>query len=168
VVTEQKLEDLIRQVLSEMQPALPGKSSAQGRDTISIKDYPLGEKRQELLRTPLGKSYTEISLENVLSSKITPEDLRISAETLEMQARIAQEAGRKFFTENLYKAAEMTRIPDERLIAIYDALRPKRSTKEELLAIAGELENKYQARRCAEYVREAVTVYERRRLLRAE
>jgi propanediol dehydratase small subunit len=56
----------------------------------------------------------------------------------------------------------MTRIPDARVLEIYNALRPYRSTKQELLDIASELENKYQAKICAGFVREATQVYEKR------
>ncbi|UCF02298.1 MAG: propanediol dehydratase small subunit PduE, partial [Deltaproteobacteria bacterium] len=63
---------------------------------------------------------------------------------------------------NLRRAAELTRIPDERVLEIYNALRPYRSTKRELLDIAGELESQYQARVCAALVREAADEYERR------
>jgi len=47
-------------------------------------------------------------------------------------------------------------------------LRPNRSTKEELLAIADELERQYDAKICAEFVREAARVYEARGVLRKE
>jgi propanediol dehydratase small subunit len=56
----------------------------------------------------------------------------------------------------------MTRIPDARVLEIYNALRPYRSTKQDLLGIADELDSQYQARICAALVREAAEVYERR------
>jgi propanediol dehydratase small subunit len=56
----------------------------------------------------------------------------------------------------------MTRIPDARVLEIYNALRPYRSTRQDLLDIAGELESKYEAHVCAGLVREAADVYERR------
>jgi propanediol dehydratase small subunit len=63
---------------------------------------------------------------------------------------------------NMRRAAELTRVADERILEIYNALRPYRSTKAELLAIADELENKYGAKINAAFVREATDVYERR------
>ena len=54
------------------------------------------------------------------------------------------------------------------MLQIYNALRPYRSTKAELLAIADELENKYGAKVNAAFVREAADVYERRGRLRQE
>jgi propanediol dehydratase small subunit len=62
----------------------------------------------------------------------------------------------------------MTRIPDERVLEIYEALRPYRSTKKELMDIATELESQYQAHVCATLVREAADVYEKRRRLKRD
>lgn len=71
---------------------------------------------------------------------------------------------------NFERAAELTAVPDDRILEIYNALRPYRSTKEELLAIADDLENRYQAKICAAFVREAAGLYverktQRRRLI---
>ena len=60
------------------------------------------------------------------------------------------------------------RLPDERLLAIYNALRPYRSTKKELLDIAAELEGTYGAKVSAGFVREAADVYEARGRLRVD
>ena len=126
------------------------------------KDYPLGEKRPDLVRSATGLSIEEITLEKAASGKLTFDDVRIRPETLEYQAQIAESAGRPHLAKNLRRAAEMTRIPDARVLEIYNALRPYRSTKQELLDIASELENKYQAKICAGFVREATQVYEKR------
>jgi propanediol dehydratase small subunit len=64
------------------------------------------------------------------------------------------------------RAAELTAIPDDRILEIYNALRPDRSTKDELLEIADELENEYDAQINADLVREAADVYETRGRLR--
>ena len=45
--------------------------------------------------------------------------------------------GREAFAGNLRRAAELISVPDERILEIYNALRPYRSTKEELLNING-------------------------------
>ena len=97
-----------------------------------------------------------------LLDKLSFDDVRIRPETLEYQAQIAESAGRPHLARNLRRAGEMTRIPDARVLEIYNALRPYRSTKQELLDIANELESKYQAKICAGFVREAVKVYEKR------
>lgn len=126
------------------------------------KDYPLAQKRPDLVRSATGLTLDEITLEKAASGKLTFDDVKIRPETLEYQAQIAESAGRPHLARNLRRAAEMTRIPDARVLEIYNALRPYRSTKQELLDIASELENKFQAKVCAGFVREAAEVYEKR------
>ena len=48
---------------------------------------------------------------------------------------------------------------------MYDILRPNRSTKLELLKMAQELVEKYNAKNCAKLVLEAVEIYEKRGIL---
>jgi propanediol dehydratase small subunit len=132
------------------------------------KDYPLASKRPDLVRTLTGKGFQDITLENVGSGKIDAQEIRIRPETLELQAQVAEEHGRPQLALNFRRAAELTRIPDEEVLKIYNALRPQRSTKEELLIMAKELEKKYQAKINAAFIREAVKIYEKRRLLRKE
>lgn len=125
-------------------------------------DYPLAQKRPDLVRSATGLGLDEITLEKAASGRLTFDDVKIRPETLEYQAQIAESAGRPHLARNLRRAAEMTRIPDARVLEIYNALRPYRSTKQELLDIASELENKFQAKVCAAFVREAADVYEKR------
>jgi propanediol dehydratase small subunit len=126
------------------------------------KDYPLAQKRSDLVRSATGLALEEITLEKAAAGKLTFDDVKIRPETLEYQAQVAESAGRPHLARNFRRAAEMTRIPDARVLEIYNALRPYRSTKPELLDIASELENKYQAKVCAGFVREAAQVYEKR------
>lgn len=132
------------------------------------KDYPLATKRPEDISTPTGKNLNDITLENILNGDIKPEDVRISPETLEMQAQIAEGMNRAAIARNLRRAAELIKVPDDRILEMYNALRPFRSTKEDLLNIADELENVYGAKVNADFVREAVEVYEKRNKLRQE
>ncbi|MGI6143449.1 MAG: diol dehydratase small subunit [bacterium] len=170
MVDKNALEQIVREVLKSLQEPgpntgeVPCTNNGQGLDPA--RDYPLATKRPDLVRTPTGKGLDEITLDKVLKGEITPQDVRITAETLRLQAEIADKVGRPQFARNLRRAAELTRVPDERILAIYRALRPHRSTKEELLAIAEELESKYNAKANAALVREAAAVYERRGLLR--
>ena len=83
-------------------------------------------------------------------------------------SQVAESAGRPQIGRNMRRAAELTRIADERVLEIYNALRPHRSTFDELIAIADELDNKYQAHTCAAHVREAADMYRRRKLLRGD
>ena len=131
------------------------------------KDYPLSEQRPELIYTPRGKKLSEISLENVLKDNVTVEDCRISPQTLEYQAQIAESAKNKQVAENFRRAAELTAFSDEKVLEIYNALRPFRSTKEELCSIADELE-KSGAVLNAEYIREAAEIYEKRKKLKGD
>lgn len=175
-LNEKMVGELVRRVLREMlaegcaRPLEEGRQApGQGRSgKLSPSDYPLAEKRPEMLRTPTGKGLHEVTLDNLLSGKVGYEDLRITPEALEWQAQIAESAGYPQVAANLRRAAELVKVPDERLLQIYNALRPHRSTKEELLAIADELEGRYGARTCAAFVREAAEVYQRRKLLKGD
>lgn len=129
-------------------------------------DYPLGEKRKEWLKTSTGKTLDEITLEKVLNGDVKPEDIRISPETLKLQGEIAEQGNRPTVRKNFERASELVIIPDDRILEIYNALRPFRSSKEDLLAIADELENKYSAIVNANFVREAAEVYEKRNKLK--
>ena len=135
---------------------------------MSPKDYPLAIKRSDDIKTPTGKNFKDITLENILSGDIKPEDVRISPETLEMQAQIAEGMNREAIARNFRRAAELIKVPDDRILEIYNSLRPFRSTKEELLAIAEELENVYGAKVNADFVREAVEIYEKRNKLKQD
>ena len=126
------------------------------------KDYPLATKHPELVRSASGKRLEDVTLDKVVAGQISFDDVKISPETLEYQAQIAESVGRSRLAANMRRAAEMTRIPDERLLEMYNALRPYRSTKQEMLNMAGELESKYGARVCSALVREAAEVYEKR------
>ncbi|MET0702015.1 MAG: diol dehydratase small subunit [Mycobacterium sp.] len=128
-------------------------------------DYPLSVHRRDLLFTPTGKSIDDITIEAVVSGEVQAPDLRITPDTLRLQAQIAEKDGRKQLGANLHRAAEMTAISDERVLQIYNALRPNASTKAELESIAEELQTQYQATFLAELVREAADVYERRDIL---
>ncbi len=139
--------------------ATPAESSAALK---AATDYPLGAKRPDLVRSATGKGLDDITLDQVMNDRLGFDDVRIRPETLEYQAQIAENVGRPRLAANLRRAAEMTRIPDERLLEMYNSLRPYRSTKAELLAMADELDSKYQAPVCAAMVREAAQVYENR------
>ncbi|MBM7557151.1 diol dehydratase small subunit [Halanaerobacter jeridensis] len=132
------------------------------------KDYPLGTNRPDLVKTPTNKDLEDITLEKVLEGEVEDADLSITEETLDHQAEIAKQKGREQFGKNMERAGELTNIPDDRILEIYNSLRPNRSTKEELLAIADELEEEYEATTTAQLVREAAEVYEKRDKLRSE
>ncbi|MDF2569454.1 MAG: dehydratase small subunit [Sporomusa sp.] len=164
------LEDIVREVLKSM-VAAPQTTQAKAPAAAGLcpeRDYPLASKRPELLRTPSGKKLDEITLDKVMNGEVKSEDVRITPETLRLQAEIADGVGRYQFANNLRRAAELVAIPDARVLEIYNAMRPYRSTKQELFAIAEEMEVKYNAKINAAFVREAAEVYERRNRLRAD
>ena len=130
------------------------------------RDYPLAPKRPELVKTVSGLNFSEITLGNVVSEKIHPGEIRISPETLEFQARIAEVHGRVQLATNFRRAAELTRVPDEEVLRIYNALRPHQATRDDLFAIAKNLEKNYEAKINAQFIREAVKIYEKRDLLK--
>lgn len=151
---------------AEARPSAPAPGMGGGLDPT--RDFPLASKRPDLIRTGSGKSLDQVTLEAALKGEIAAEELRITPETLELQAQISEKAGRPQLARNIRRAAELTRVSDERVLQIYNALRPYRSTKGELLAIADELETKYGAKINAAFVREAADLYERRGRLRQE
>ena len=91
-------------------------------------DYPLGSMRPDLVETPGGHRLDDITLEAAREGAITGLEIRATPETLQRQAEIARASGRAPLAENLVRAAELARVPDDELLAIYTALRPHRST----------------------------------------
>jgi len=114
-----------------------------------------------LVRSATDKSLGDLTLEKAVAGEIAFDDFKTRPETLEYQAQIAESAGRPHLAANLRRAGEMTRIPDARVLEMYNALRPYRSTKQEMLDLAKELESQYQAPVCAALVREATATYEK-------
>ena len=130
-----------------------------------IADYPLGTQRPDLVRTPGGLGLDELTLDALRSGRLDASEMRATAETLEFQARVAFAAGRVQLAANLRRAAELTGVPDEVILEVYTALRPHRSTADELESWADRLERDFQAVATAAFVREARVVYEQRNLL---
>jgi propanediol dehydratase small subunit len=131
-------------------------------------DYPLGSQRPDLVRTPGGLGLEELTLDALRSGRLDASEMRATAETLELQAQVALAAGRVQLAANLERAAELTGVPDEVILEVYTALRPHRSTADELESWAERLEREFQATMTAAYVREARAVYAKRNLLAHE
>lgn len=167
----QELEEMIKQAMSSMDMGGQAEKQEEAErprasgENLSRADYPLIKERPELIQTPTNKKVEDIGLENIMSGEVTSRDLKIRPETLNMQAEIADSDGRGTVANNLRRAAELIAVPDNRLLEIYNALRPNRSTKEELLEIAEELEA-YNCQVNARLIREAADVYEKRNILR--
>lgn len=131
-------------------------------------DYPLGSRRPDLVRTPSGLGLDELTLDAVRAGEIGSEDLRATPETLRRQSAVALAAGRTQLADNLARAAELASVPSATILEIYTALRPHRSSAEELEAWAERLESELEAPLCASFVREAAAAAADRGLLRAD
>jgi propanediol dehydratase small subunit len=129
-----------------------------------VTDYPLGSRRPDLVTTPSGLGLDDITLGAARDGTLVAADVRATAETLGLQAEVARAGGRRQLAEGLERAAELTRVPDEELLAIYTALRPGRSSSDVLEACAARLEE-LGAPRNAALVREAAEAYHARGLL---
>lgn len=179
-------EELIRKVMAEVMANLdhdnatfakkpaaaatpPPTSTTAGEGAkVTSADYPLGEKVPERIKTRTGKPMSDVTYESVISGETKPEDVRVSKETLEMQAQVAESVGRDTLANNLRRAAELTVVPDDELLNVYDLLRPYRSTRKELYTIADDLESNYGCKINATFIREAADVYEFRGRLRTD
>ena len=138
------------------------------RKALTVDDYPIAEKRPELVAGARDRKLEDLTLDAVLNGDVTMEDLRITPEALRMQGEIARAAGRAALARNFERAAEMTRLPQPLIMEVYDKLRPGRAAgKAELLELAGRLRREFSAEQLAAFVEEAAEVYERRRLFSA-
>jgi len=126
--------------------------------------YPLGEHARDEITTATGKPLAELTLEAVRAGQVDPRDVTIHPDTLRAQAQIAEEAGFPQLAANLRRAAELANVPQEKVLAVYEALRPYRLHYEQLLALADELERDYQATENARLLREAAEAYRARGL----
>jgi propanediol dehydratase small subunit len=115
------------------------------------------------VRALSGKPVDTLTVEAVRSGEVGLADLRIHPETLERQAVVAERHGNPQLAENLRRAAELTGLPDDEVLAVYEALRPGRSTPAQLTELAASLAGRGLPR-CAALLAEAAEVYARRGL----
>jgi propanediol dehydratase small subunit len=118
---------------------------------------------QSQVRALSGRAVSGLTLEAVRSGELGVADLRIHPETLERQAAVAAAHANPQLADNLRRAAELTRLSDEEVLAIYDALRPGRSTAAALTDRAAGLASRGLPG-CAALLLEAAEVYARRGL----
>jgi propanediol dehydratase small subunit len=121
----------------------------------------------DTVRTKSGRTLDELTIDAVLAGELTVADFRISDETLRRQADSAEAAGYRQLAENLRRAAELTRLSNQEVLDIYDALRPGRATYDQLIALAERLEEEHRAVLTAALVREAAEVYLKRGITKA-
>jgi propanediol dehydratase small subunit len=124
-----------------------------------MKQYPLAQHAADGLHAASGRPWASITPDALPDIGI--EDLQISAATLRAQAEVAREAGYTQLAANLERAAELTAVPNDELLRMYEMLRPGRATHQELTALAERLEKHYGAPHTAALVREAAAAYAR-------
>ena len=115
------------------------------------------------VRALSGRPVDELTLDAVRRGEVGLADLRIHPDTLERQAAVAEQHANPQLAQNLRRAAELTQLTDEEVLAIYEALRPGRVTPAELTTMADSLAARGLPR-CAALVAEAAEVYSRRGL----
>lgn len=130
--------------------------------------YPLGEHHRDEVAANSGRLLRDLTLEQVRQGHAQSDDLSASAETLEAQAQFAREAGYHEVAANLTRAAEMTRIPNDEILEIYEALRPGRSTYYQLLSLSQQITSMYGAEHTGAYIREAAEAYRETGLLKTD
>jgi propanediol dehydratase small subunit len=132
---------------------------------LTVEDYPLSEKRPELVRGQRHKQLDEVTLDALMRGDVQMEDLRITKEALIFQAEISRAAGRPTLAQNFERASELVNIPQEIIMQVYELLRPGRAkSKSDLYEAASRLRKAYDANRMAAFLEEAAEVYDRRGL----
>ncbi|MGZ5400009.1 MAG: diol dehydratase small subunit [Nocardioides sp.] len=111
-----------------------------------------------------GRDSTHLHLDRLSADELGADDVRIHPDTLRAQARVAHQHANPQLAANFTRAAELALLSEVEVLALYDSLRPHRSTGEELDALSRRLEA-VPAPLCAQLVREAAAVYARRGLL---
>lgn len=112
-----------------------------------------------------GRTLEEVTLAAAVSGELGADDIRIHPDALRHQAQVAEQHGNLQLAANLRRAAELTVLEEEQLLEIYEALRPRRSTGDQLQALAERLDSVL-APACAALVREARDAYADRGLLK--
>lgn len=129
-----------------------------------MNQYPLMRFASGSIQAASGRPLDEIKLETI--EELSLKDLQIHANTLRAQAEIAEETGYPQLAANLNRAAELTTVPNDEILTMYEMPRPERASYEKLMGLADYLESTYQAKENARLVREAAQIYRDRKLLR--
>jgi propanediol dehydratase small subunit len=117
-----------------------------------------------MTRAKSGRSVDDVTLDDVRADNVGVDDIRIDPSTLEHQAEVAQAHENPQLAANFRRAAELSLLPDDLVLSIYEALRPRRSTLQELERIAQDLQDRGAPLNAA-LVREAADAYQARGLL---
>ncbi len=112
-----------------------------------------------------GRDAAELTVDRLAREELAADDVRIHPETLAHQARVAEQHDNPQLAVNFRRAAELALLSEQEVMALYESLRPHRSTAADLAETATRLDA-LPAPLCAALVREAAEVYARRGLLR--
>lgn len=130
-----------------------------------MSNYPLGQNEADTITSKTGKKLSQITLDEVKRGNVAADDIKISPEMLRRQGKVAASVDNPQMEANFERAAELSSVPDDVILTMYNKLRPNRSTKKELVLMAQELLEKYHAPHCAKLVLEAAEIYEKRGIL---
>jgi propanediol dehydratase small subunit len=111
-----------------------------------------------------GRDAADLTLDRLAAEELGVDDVRIHPDTLRAQAEVAEQHDNPQLAANFRRAAELALLPEDEVMALYEALRPHRATAEQLEGLAVRLDE-VPAPLCAALVREAAGVYARRGLL---
>ena len=99
-----------------------------------VVDYPLGQKRPDAVSTPSGLPLDDVTVEAMREGRLAWEDLRATPDTLRLQAEVAEAVERDSVADNLRAQPSSLTIPSDTILEIYTALRPHRSSRDQLEA----------------------------------
>ena len=120
---------------------VPHQGRGAGRDRAQLRARRRGARRAEgrAVSTPpfagvgaSGRDPAELTVEAVRDGLVDIADVRIHPATLEHQAQVAAAHANPQLAENFRRAAELALLPDDEVLALYEALRPFRSSADEL------------------------------------
>ncbi len=161
---DQLVQGIVAQLKQTEQEKSPGQTE-QPKATGGVQ-YPLREHCANQLKAKSGKPYEQVTYEALIRGEVEKDDLKTHADTLRMQAEIAYRDGKKQFGDNLMRAAEMTAIPDEEVLELYNLLRPNRTDKKTLMAAAEKVRRDYGANAIAALIESAAQVYGKRGIVK--
>ena len=68
-------ELLVRQIMQEVMKNMQGSAAAcECESKVTVEDYPLGEKKPELIKSASGKSLNDLTLQGVIDGKLDAKD----------------------------------------------------------------------------------------------
>ncbi len=95
-------------------PTIPSRWRRRGRADVSA----LRRRSRRAIRRRAAGAVSEITLERVLAGEIGPDDVRVSPDTLRLQADFAEQGGNPQLAENLRRGAELVAFADDELLAL--------------------------------------------------